>query len=229
MKNQNYIYLHGFASSPQGNKAVYLRQCFQDVETKLISPDLNQGDFFRLTLTRQLNLLETEYLSVSARSQLHQQPVKNISNFTGITLIGSSFGGLTAAILAQRNLQIKRLVLLAPAFQFHVHLSQLLGAEKMQQWQADGSLAFPHYGENRDLPLNYNFWLDLLQYQDEPFSRKIPTLILHGIHDDVIPIQSSREFASQRPWVELRELESDHGLGNVVAEIWQEIQGFCQI
>ena len=169
-------------------------------------------------MTRQLEFIETAYIHRVERSEVKD-----------ITLIGSSFGGLTAAILAQRHLQVKRLVLLAPAFNFHVHLSQMLGAEKMQQWQSDRSLLFFHYGENRDLRLNYNFWQDLLQYRDESFSREIPTLILHGIDDDVIPIRSSREFAYQRPWVKLRELESDHGLGNVVADIWQAIQRFCQI
>lgn len=219
MQNKSeYIYLHGFASSPQGTKARYFRNCFDLLQIQVKSPDLNQGDFFNLTLTRQLEFIETAYIH-----QFNQSGGKNI------TLIGSSFGGLTATILAQRHLQVKRLVLLAPAFNFHVHLSQLLGAEKMQQWQTDRSLLFFHYGENRELPLNYNFWPDLLQYRDEPFSREIPTLILHGIHDDVMPIRSSREFASQRPWVELRELESDHGLGNVVAEIWQALQEFCQI
>jgi pimeloyl-ACP methyl ester carboxylesterase len=219
MLNQpEYIYLHGFASSPQGTKAQYFRNCFEKLQIPLITPDLNQGDFTHLTLTRQLEFIETEYLHKSFESPMQK-----------VNLIGSSFGGLTAAILAQRHLQVNRLVLLAPAFNFHVHLSQLLGEAKMQQWQTDRSLLFPHYGFNRDLPLNYNFWPDVLQYQDEPFSRAIPTLILHGIHDDVIPIQSSREFADQRPWVELRELESDHSLGNVVAEIWQAIQGFCQL
>lgn len=219
MLNQSeYIYLHGFASSPQGTKAQYFRNCFENLQIQVKSPDLNQGDFFNLTLTRQLELIETAYI--------HRF---NQSEFKDITLVGSSFGGLTAAILAQRHLQVNRLVLLAPAFNFHVHLSNLLGEDKIQQWKADRSWLFFHYGENRDLRLNYNFWPDLLQYRDESFSREIPTLILHGIDDDVIPIRSSREFASQRPWVKLQELESDHGLGNMVVEIWQAIQGFCQI
>ena len=222
-----YIYLHGFASSPLGTKAQYLRQLFEQHQINLKIPDLNQRDFFNLTLTRQLNFIKREYIEADHDSKTFQQKSENILQLT--TLIGSSFGGLTSAILGQRNLQVNRLVLLAPAFQLQLHLSQLLGEAKMQQWQTNGFLLFPHYGENCELPLSYQFWTDLVGYQDEPFSRQVPTLILHGIHDEVIPIESSRKFAAKRPWVELQELDSDHGLGNVVADIWQAIQYFCKI
>ena len=57
----------------------------------------------------------------------------------------------------------------------------------------------------------------------------IPTLILHGKKDEVIPIAASRDFAISRPWVELVELDSDHALGNVTTEIWQAISLFCQL
>lgn len=223
MKRDKYIYLHGFASSPQGAKADYFRQCFGQLSINLITPDLNEGDFFNLTLTRQLNLIRNEYFS---GLNITNTPINSLPE---ITLIGSSFGGLTSAILAQDNFQVKRLILLAPAFQFHRHLSRLLGEAAMQQWQRDGLRLFLHYGENRELPLSYQFWYDLLQYQNQQFSREIPTLIFHGIHDEVIPIESSRTFASDRPWVELQELDSDHGLTNVLPQVWQAIQDFCQI
>jgi len=223
MVQSEYIYLHGFASSPQSQKAQYLRECFQSLQMNLTIPDLNQGDFFGLTLTRQLQFLQADYLNSRNEVDIDKKASQHI------TLIGSSFGGLTSTILAQRNLEVKRLVLLAPAFQFPVHLSNLLGAEKMQQWQTDRSLLFPHYGQKCTVPLHYNFWTDLVQYQNETLFREVPTLILHGRDDDVIPIKSSQEFASQRPWVELRKLESDHSLGNVLGEIWQTIQEFCQI
>lgn len=226
MGRDKYIYLHGFASAPHGGKAQYFRQGFGQLSINLQTPDFNQGDFFNLTLTRQLNLIKTEYFD---KKSISDTPDETINSLPEITLIGSSFGGLTSAILAQGNFQVKRLVLLAPAFQFHRHLSRLLGEAAMQQWQRDGFGLFPHYGENRDLPLSYQFWVDLLQYQNEQFSREIPTLIFHGIHDEVIPIESSRSFASDRPWVKLQELDSDHGLTNVLPTLWQGIQDFCQI
>ncbi|MBW4549590.1 MAG: alpha/beta fold hydrolase [Aphanocapsa sp. GSE-SYN-MK-11-07L] len=95
-----YIYLHGFASGPKSTKAVYLSDRFANAGVPLVVPDLNQDNFYHLTLSRQIAQVEALL------------PVD-----TPITLIGSSFGGLTAAWVAQRCPQVARLILLAPAFQ----------------------------------------------------------------------------------------------------------------
>ena len=208
----DYIYLHGFASSPQSAKAQYLRDRFFSDQINLQIPDLNGGDFSGLTLSRQLQQVEAIFTSSSSP----------------VTLIGSSFGGLTAAWLGQRHPQVERIILLAPAFRFLSHWLPQLGEEQLRQWQETGYLSVYHYGEKTSLPLHYKFILDLQQYQEQQLQRSVPTLILHGLYDDVIPIQSSRNYTSQRPWVQLVELKSDHGLTNAMPEIWQAIQAFCQ-
>ena len=208
-----FIYLHGFASSPQSIKVQYLRDRFAECQIDIKVPDLNQGDFSHLTMTRQLHQVWCEF-------RLDAVPV---------TLIGSSLGGLTAAWLGEKHLQVQRLVLLAPAFQFLYHWLPQLGEEKLQRAQAQQYLMVYHYGEKRSLPLSYQFVLDAARYQDEQLSRPIPTIILHGQHDKVIPIQVSRDFARERPWVELIELDSDHALGNVLPEIWSGVRNFCHL
>ncbi|WP_089126192.1 YqiA/YcfP family alpha/beta fold hydrolase [Tolypothrix sp. NIES-4075] len=209
----HYIYLHGFASSPNSAKARDIGLRFAQIQTPLKIPDLNLGDFSHLTIKRQLK-------QVAAEFPLNAAPV---------TLIGSSLGGLTAAHLGQQYLQVQRLVLLAPAFGFLSHWLPNLGDEKLQRWQEEKYLEVYHYGEERSLPLHYEFVTDAHQYQEKNLQRPIPTLILHGKHDEVIPIQASRDFACLRPWVELIELDSDHALGNVTSEIWQAIRLFCQL
>lgn len=207
-----YIYLHGFASSPQSAKAQYLCRRFAEVGIHLITPELNLGDFSQLSLTRQLT--QVEQLKM-------EEPVM---------LIGSSFGGLTAAWLAQRQiLPVSRLVLLAPAFQFLAHWLPQLGAENLARWQQQGYWSVYHYGNQCEELLSYNFIRDLEQYADAELTIPIPTLILHGRGDQVIPISSSREYAAERSWVKLVELESDHSLANVMEEIWQAIGDFAQI
>ena len=208
-----YIYLHGFASSPNSAKARYISDRFAFVQINLKVPDLNAGDFFHLTITRQLN-----------------QTVSEISHdSTPVTLIGSSLGGLTSAYLGQQHPQVQRLVLLAPAFQFLSHWLPKFGDKQVNHWQQEKYLMVDHYGEGRSLPLSYDFITDAAQYKEDILQRPIPTLILHGQHDEVIPISASRDFAKSRPWVELVELNSDHALGNVMEEIWQAIRLFCQI
>ncbi|AFY78864.1 Uncharacterized protein family (UPF0227) [Pleurocapsa sp. PCC 7327] len=216
MSVSSYIYLHGFASSPYSTKAQYLRDRFWEHQISLKIPDLNQGDFSHLTLTRQLEQVASEFPD----SEKTETPV---------TLIGSSFGGLTASHLAENYSQVRCLVLLAPAFGFIERWLSQLEEAQIRQWQESGYLSVYHYGEQRSLPLHYQFLIDASQYSERRLQRPVPTLILHGRNDEVIPIQSSRDYASQRPWVELVELKSDHALTDVLPEIWQAIQKFCQL
>ena len=205
----DYIYLHGFASSPNSAKAQYFRSAFAELAIDLKIPDLNQGNFSQLTITRQIEQILALFPP----------------NPTPITLIGSSLGGLTAALLAEKSLQVQRLVLLAPALEFLSHWLPQLGEAKLKQWQAEQQLMVYHYAEKRSLPLSYNFVIDAANYQDKLLLRHVPTLILHGCHDEVIPITASRNFASSRPWVQLIELNSNHALADVMTQ-WQQIKSF---
>lgn len=213
MTTLDYIYLHGFASSPKSAKAQDIGDRFTQIQTNLKIPDLNAGDFSQLTITRQLTQVAAEFSNDS----------------TPVTLIGSSLGGLTAAHLGQQSLQVQRLVLLAPAFGFLSHWLPKLGDEEVQRWQQEKYIMVYHYGEQRPLPLSYDFVTDAAQYQEKLLQRPISTLILHGKKDEVIPIKASQDFAQSRPWVELVELDSDHALSNVMEEIWQSIRLFCQL
>jgi pimeloyl-ACP methyl ester carboxylesterase len=205
------IYLHGFASSPRSHKARDLEQRFARLGQSLLIPDLNQADFSHLTLTRQMRQVE---------QLLPPQP-------TPVTLIGSSLGGLTAVWLAEQQPQVQCLVLLAPAFGFLSHWLPKLGESQVQQWQSTGYLSVYHYGEERTLPLHYGFVEDASQYLAQTWQRQVPTLVLHGRHDEVIPLSASLDFASARPWVRLVELESDHSLSNQLDDLWQAIRDFC--
>lgn len=208
-----FLYLHGFASSPESAKAVHLREAFAGLDISLEVPDLNQDDFSHLTITRQL-----------------QQVVRMFpADGTPVTLIGSSLGGLTSAWLGQQHSQVQRLVLLAPAFGFLSHWLPKLGEKQLTQWEVSGYLSVYHYGEGRSLPLHYKFVEDARQYQETQLLRPVPTLILHGQHDQTIPLHASRDYASVRPWVQLIEFDSDHALIDVMPEIWKAIQAFCQL
>ncbi len=215
-KEPVYIYLHGFASSPRSRKAVDLQTRFAQCDIPLLIPDLNQDDFSHLTLTRQLQQVEqliSEYAATDSP----------------ITLIGSSLGGLTAAWLGQRQPQVQRLVLLAPAFGFLAHWLTRLGEVQLQEWQTSSYLSMYHYGAGQIMPLHYQFLEDAARYQETEIQRPIPTLVLHGQHDEVIPVQASVDFGRDRPWVKLIQLDSDHALTDVSDAIWAAIGDFCQL
>jgi pimeloyl-ACP methyl ester carboxylesterase len=146
-----------------------------------------------------------------------------------ITIVGSSLGGLTAAWITQNpsvTQRIERLVLLAPAFQFLAQWLPRLGTEALTQWATAGWLSLYHYGLGQEMPLAYQFITDAQQYDDAQLTAPVPTLILHGINDEVISVQASRDYAATRPWVSLVELISDHSLGDVQPLIWQNLQEF---
>lgn len=203
-----YFYLHGFASSPRSTKAHQLRDRFASLHLSLEVPDLNQADFQHLTLTRQIRQVKT----------LIREPV---------TLIGSSFGGLTAAWIAQECDLVDRIILLAPAFRYLDHWLPRFDPAQLEAWRSGKPISIYHYGEQQLLPLDYEIVKDLAQYDEAQLQKRVPTLILHGIRDQTIPIAQSRTYANQRSWVKLIELDSDHGLSDRATKIWQAISQFC--
>ena len=87
------LFLHGLDSSGYGTKGRYFSEHFPDMER----PD------FSGTLTERMH-------------QLHEI----VGDRDNLVVVGSSFGGLMAACLAQdRHGSCRRLILLAPALNFH--------------------------------------------------------------------------------------------------------------
>jgi uncharacterized protein len=209
-----HLYLHGFASGANSRKANFFLDRYAQQGVQLIVPDFNAGGFTDFTISRQL---------AQAASHLTDEPV---------TLIGSSLGGWVSLLLAEKYPQIERLILLAPALGFPQPWLSRLDPASLETWQTEGSWPVYHYIEKREIPLAYNFVLDAQQYLQTEFQRSLPTLIFHGINDEVVPIELSRQYAKDRShsisggesMVTLHELDSDHGLGNVLPQIWQEMQ-----
>jgi uncharacterized protein len=205
----NYLYLHGFASSPKSQKASFLQDKFAQLGLTLPVPDLNLGDFSEITLSKQLHYLDQEF------------------GDRALVVIGSSLGGFLALQMAIMNPKVEKLVLLAPAFGFGKLLADGLGADAIALWQKNGSREFFHYTFNRNLPLKYEFFADAQPYTDKSLTRSLPILIIHGLQDEVIPFSLSQAFADHHPDVTLRLVEGDHSLdGDLLDLIWQETSRF---
>jgi predicted esterase YcpF (UPF0227 family) len=206
----NYLYLHGFASSPNSHKAQYMQKKFAELGLTLHIPDLNLTDFSTVTLSEQLAYLDRTYLQ-------NNQPT---------IVIGSSLGGFLATQLAAQSPLVQKLVLLAPAFGFSQRIAKSIGAENIQKWQQDGIREFYHYGLKRNVNLQFQFFVDAQKYSEAQLTRSLPILIFHGIQDEVVPSSLSEEFANRRSQVTLQLLDDDHALGKDLEYIWQEIQKF---
>lgn len=209
----NYLYLHGFASSPRSTKARYMQQEFKQLGLTLHTPDLNLTDFSTVTLSKLLDYLNRAYLESN-------QP---------LVVIGSSLGGFLAVQLAAQSPLVQKLVLFAPAFDFSQRIAKTLGEENIAKWQQDGSREFYHYGLKRNVNLQFQFFVDAQNYSDEKLTRSLPILIFHGIQDEVVPVSLNEEFMKRRSQVTLKLLNDDHALGNDLDNIWQDTKQFLAI
>jgi len=181
------------------------------VGVELIVPDMAEGSFATLSVTRQLALIER--LAAGAR----------------ITLLGSSLGGYLAALYAARHPdQVERAILLAPAFRLADRWAEREGQAKITAWEQEGQTLYFHFGEKRDLPLKWDFLADARRYEPFPAMQQ-PALIFHGEADDVVPLEGSVEFAATHPRTRLQVMASDHELGDCLEPMWQQTKLFLHL
>jgi pimeloyl-ACP methyl ester carboxylesterase len=202
-----FVYLHGFASSPSSRKARFFEERFRELGIGLEIPDLAEGNFRNLTLSAQLKVLE------------------RVCGNRPVSLIGSSMGGYLTALYAARHPEVKKVVLLAPAFSFASRWPETLGEQAMEQWKRSNTLRVFHYSEGREVELGYQLIEDSQQYEAYPDFTQ-PALIFQGRHDTVVPPQFAETFAARRANASLQLLDSDHDLVNVLDEMWRETQKF---
>ena len=123
------IFIHGSDSNSQTYKATILRRLFPGMVTPNFTGNLSE------------RMAQLEAI---------------LGDQTGWTIIGSSLGGLMAALFAtQAPGQVRKLVLLAPAL---------------------------------NLP-------DFTQHLPSPLA--VPTVIIHGRRDDVVPLEAGRSLAEK--------------------------------
>jgi len=195
-----FVYFHGFASGPRSRKAQAFHVALAGRDIPLEIPDLAQGDFEHLTISRQLRVVE---------DLLQDAPCR---------LVGSSMGGYLASLYAASHPEVDRLVLLAPAFGLATRWRQMQGEKAVERWRKTGWLDVFHYGDKTTRRVHYGLLEDVAAFPGFPDFLQ-PALIFHGVNDTVVPVDLSRGFAESHPNAILREMESDHELLNVLEDI----------
>ncbi len=192
-----FIYLHGFASSPQSQKATAFKKRFDELGLPLTVPDLEGGDFKHLTLSSQMKIIENTLDTFPSAA---------------FALIGSSMGGYLAALTAQTRKEVKGLYLMCPGFNFLKRWEALLSCENEAVKSGKKLIRVFNYRYNKTMDLNIGLFEDARQWQNIRFERPVPTRIVHGIHDETVDPAESRNFVNDHPWATLWEVDSDHGL-----------------
>jgi pimeloyl-ACP methyl ester carboxylesterase len=206
-----YVYLHGFASSPQSAKARFFAGRLAAHGLILECPDLNEPAFEDLTVSRMIAQVE-ERLTTPAPGPA--------------ALIGSSLGAFAALQLAARHPPVDRLVLLAPALDFEGNRRRHLGETGLARWRESDRLEVYHYGYREMRAVRYGLYEDARRYDCFALDVTVPILIFHGRHDAAIDPAAVQRFAESRPNVILRMLDDDHQLLRTLDEIWTATEEF---
>ncbi len=193
-----FIYLHGFASSPYSNKAQVFKAAFEERGLSLEIPDLEGNNFESMTLSSQIKIIE------SCLSKLES---------CRYALIGSSMGGYLSALVSQLRKEVEAIYLMAPAFEFLTRWSLRI-EEQYGKNNIPETIEVFHYRHNKEVTFQTKIFEDAKKWEEIHFLRRLPIRIAHGLHDDSVPIEVSRRFVSSYPWAVLEELDSDHGLGS---------------
>jgi hypothetical protein len=188
------IYLHGFASGPEGHKGRHCRAWAERHGIAFLAPDLNVPDFEHLSLTAQVELAE------GLIAGCPEPPV----------VVGSSLGGLVAAAAAMRGAAVRRLVLLAPAFGF---ARRRLVGPRWSGYRKRGTIPVFHHALARWVKLGPALLDDLAHWRDDAaWQVPVPVVILHGARDESVPVSESRAFSERHPGCRLHVLDDDHAL-----------------
>ena len=132
-------------------------------------------------------------------------------------LVGSSLGGYVAALHVARGGQAQWLVLLAPALDPPALFHQDELPEEVE-----------HHGYKKMMPLHRAFYDEMMAAQPFPDASRVPTLIVHGSQDDVVPLSISETYVQRHPRTELVVLPTDHVMADAHDAIWQHIERWLQ-
>ena len=202
----NILYGHGFASGPRSTKGLAFEAHFAAKGVAIDRLDLRVPSLEHLRLSAMID---------TVRAAITDQAI----------VIGSSLGGLTAARAAERDPRIIALVLMAPAFQLIARWRQRADWET---WQRTGWLAIHDFAENKPARVDIGFADDAAAIDVGYPDVRVPTLIFHGTHDDVVSIERSRDFVAGNRHARLVELDDGHDLVASVPTILEETERFLR-
>jgi uncharacterized protein len=211
----HFLYLHGFASSPESGKARFFRDRLAGHGVALDVPDLNLPDFGSLTITRMLDQVDA---LIDARPP------------GPVALIGSSLGGFVAwhaagrrNLVARQPRPVTHLVLLAPAFDFAAddRMDPIV-----EEWRRAGRREVFHYAYGRPVDVGFALYEDARRYDSSRVNAGVPALVFQGRRDTIVLPEAAVRFARHRPNVRLRLLDDDHQLQGHLTEIWLESAEF---
>ena len=112
--------------------------------------------------------------------------------FAHVGLLGSSFGGLVALLVAAKMPDLNALALRCPVADFPALLRQRFGTLAIELWRRAGQVP-ASFGQ---IPVHYRFYEDCLQYNVYRTAKDliVPTVVVHGQNDELIPLDQAQQL-----------------------------------
>jgi pimeloyl-ACP methyl ester carboxylesterase len=219
------LYLHGFGSRQDGEKATFFRARALSAGFAFCSFDCrghgeSGGSMHEISLSRNLEDTAAVHRFLIGRGEPR------------VALFGSSMGGATALwYSAMYPGEIVASIQIAPAIAMLADLGRKLTAEELESWRRTGS----HRLESDlvDEEIGWQMVADLERYPIERLAANLgtPSLIFQGQLDSSVEWRDVARFlALTRPGiVDLRLLaDGDHRLIDRLPLIWDETLGFLR-
>lgn len=196
------IYLHGLGSGPASQKGVLVREHFSPRGFTVSLPSVTVPSLEKLSPRAAVDLVKELVVQ-------HRSP--------GLVLMGSSFGAFLALhsyneLSKDERAHVRALVLLAPALNPWDPASGLLTPEREQVWRKHGSAPVLNLETGVEIPVHYRFVEELRSFDSRTVTLEVPTLLVHGVNDEVVPVAQSREFVAAHPGTVLELLDDTHQL-----------------
>ena len=208
-----FLYLHGFASSAASAKARAFVAWGRERGIAVEPLDLRVPSFERL-----------RFSAILAR-------VREAIDAAGgpaarVALIGSSLGGLTACRVAAEDPRVAAVFAMAPAFRLAERWRERLGEAGWARWKLEGFLEVDDYLTKSRSRVDFGFVEELEALGDGAPDVRVPTCIVHGTADAIVPIERSRSWAAGKRHVRLVELDDGHELTASIPRILSEAAQF---
>lgn len=211
------LYLHGFGSTQNGEKASFFRQQAVAQGLTFCSFDFqghgeSGGEMFDVTLSR--NLEDVRRVHDVLRARGHRR----------VVIIGSSMGGLVGLWYSALNpIDVVAGVYIAPALSLEEGLLEWAGEDGLVDWQKNGKITVEN--ELGAWDLGWRFMDDLFDFHDDRLMEiyRTPCLLLQGQQDDRVDWLRVQGFAAHCPYRDIEFhlfADGDHRLADRMERLW---------
>jgi len=183
------VICHGFASSQQSSSAIAFKQALHDIGLSVITFDFyghgkSKGDFKQLTMSKCID---------NTNDVINY--IKHSFSVNKIVLLGYSYGGLIATVVAATRRDISALLLINPLSDYQ-EKERLLGRDSiLSEWANTGTRSYTI--NEKQLMLAYDFFTDSQKYSSYTSlpDVKADVLLIHSEKDEMVPLYQSTKLS----------------------------------